>query len=222
MFMKKIMICLAVAAAVFAALSPENGCDRLIDEAHPLPPEYEPDDLTFVRHARAGREKLCRMRKDAAKAVDEMLDEACSQGFPGLSVTNGYRSYAYQKYLYYEYYPQKEMRSCAGLSYQKALERVSRYCKAPGESEHQSGLGCDIHDLPIGKQEQFSGTPAAEWLEQNAHRFGFILRYPRGKENVTGTVYEPWHYRYVGRSAAAFVYENGITLEEYALLAEKD
>ncbi|MBO4500902.1 MAG: M15 family metallopeptidase [Clostridia bacterium] len=210
-----------IAAALLLVSSPASeDYTFLVNAQNPLPPDHAPHDLVRVRHARAGREDICKMRKAAAQALDEMLDAAAKAGFGDLTVTNGYRCYDYQKYLYYEYYPAKEMRADRSLSYEQALEKVKVYCRAPGESEHQTGLCCDLHDLPTGRQEEFAGTPASEWLEANAHLFGFILRYPRGKEDITGTVYEPWHYRFVGKDAAAFIYENSLTLEEYRAFEE--
>ncbi len=193
----------------------ESAYALLVNAENPLGPAYVPTDLVCVRHARAGREELCLMQKTAAEALDAMLDAAESAGCEGVSVTNGYRSYDYQKFLYYEYYPRKEMNSDRTLSYGEALQKVGSYCRAPGESEHQTGLCCDLHDKAIGRQEDFADSPASRWLEENAHCYGFILRYPKGKERVTGTVYEPWHYRYVGAGTAAFIYERSLTLEEF-------
>ena len=204
-------------AYLFFALAQgaEGGYARLVNAQNPLDPSYVPPELVCVRHAREGREELCLMQKTAADALDAMLDAAEGAGFKGISVTNGYRSYNYQKFLYYEYYPRKEIAADPALSYGEALAKVGSYCRAPGESEHQTGLCCDLHDRAIGSQEDFAFLPASRWLEENAHRYGFILRYPKGKESVTGTVYEPWHYRYVGEGAAAFIYERSLTLEEF-------
>jgi len=84
----------------------------------------------------------------------------------------------------------------------------------PGQSEHQSGLGVDMHNAAAANQN-FGETPDGIWLAENAHHFGFILRYPADKTDITGIKYEPWHFRYVGRRVAAIIYAGGLCLEEY-------
>ena len=86
----------------------------------------------------------------------------------------------------------------------------------PGTSEHQTGLALDIVDAGYQElDEAQENTPVQQWLMRNSWRYGFILRYPTGKSNITGIIYEPWHYRYVGRDAARAIYESGLCLEEY-------
>lgn len=91
---------------------------------------------------------------------------------------------------------------------------VLTYSTKPGTSEHQSGLCCDMHNLP-DTTSAFDNTPEAIWLAENAHRFGFILRYPPDTQDITGIKHESWHFRYVGRTAATEMYEKGLTLDEY-------
>jgi D-alanyl-D-alanine carboxypeptidase len=87
----------------------------------------------------------------------------------------------------------------------------------PGSSEHQSGLAMDIasKSTDLNLTEGFAETIEGKWLAENAHRFGFILRYPKGKEAITNYEYEPWHFRYVGEKAATVIYQHDWTLEEY-------
>lgn len=112
-----------------------------------------------------------------------------------LTVFSAYRSYEYQETLY-----NKDNNS---------------FVAAPGASEHQSGLAIDISTLSKGLTNHFDNTLESIWLESNAHKYGFIKRYPKDKENITGYPYEPWHYRYVGIDVAKIIYENNLTLEEY-------
>ena len=91
---------------------------------------------------------------------------------------------------------------------------VATYSNPPGTSEHQSGLCVDMHNQ-IDTNNTFDGTPAAIWLEENCYRFGFVLRYPADKQDVTGIKYESWHFRYVGRTAATEMHELDMCLEEY-------
>jgi len=96
----------------------------------------------------------------------------------------------------------------------EVVAHVLTYSTRPGTSEHQSGLCCDMHNLP-DTTSAFDNTPEAKWLAENAHRFGFILRYPPNTQHITGIKHESWHFRYVGRTAATEMYEQGLTLDEY-------
>ncbi len=97
---------------------------------------------------------------------------------------------------------------------QETEAHVLTYSTKPGTSEHQSGLCCDMHNLP-NSTSAFDNTPEANWLAANAHRFGFILRYPPNTQHITGIKHESWHFRYVGRTAATEMFEKGLTLDEY-------
>jgi len=96
----------------------------------------------------------------------------------------------------------------------KGQEYADLASARPGHSEHQTGLAIDI----MGSNEdynKFEESVEFEWMKNNAHLYGFILRYPKGKENITGFKYEPWHYRYIGKKVATIIYNENITLEEY-------
>ena len=122
----------------------------------------------------------------------------------GLHLVNisPYRSYSLQSSLYARY------------SARDGAAAADRYSAHAGYSEHQTGLALDI-SVPGGTLNGFKKSKQFEWMRGNAHRFGFILRYGEGMEYITGYKFEPWHYRYVGAEAAAFIYENGLTFEEY-------
>ncbi len=109
-----------------------------------------------------------------------------------------------------------------GLDYTDAVRVVASYSALPGQSEHQTGLCVDLitSDMEDELTVAFENTAAFAYLSENAHKFGFILRYPKGKEDVTGYMYEPWHYRFVGREAATEIYRLGLTLEEYLQQAD--
>ena len=103
-----------------------------------------------------------------------------------------------------------------GISREEAEAIVSATSAREGESEHQSGLCVDfIQNGKLELENSFEKTRAFEWLTKNAHKYGFILRYPKNKEEITGYTYEPWHFRYVGIDAATVIYEDNICLEEY-------
>ena len=116
-----------------------------------------------------------------------------------LKIISGFRSYEYQEKIYNIYV--KEF----------GEERANTFSAKPGYSEHQTGLAIDICE----DSDKFIGTKEAKWLQENAYKFGFIIRYPKGKEEKTGYKYEPWHLRYVGKKHAKKIYCNNITLEEY-------
>ncbi|MFA7099093.1 MAG: M15 family metallopeptidase [Eubacteriales bacterium] len=180
-----------------------------------LASDYVPADMVVSPNARPGREDNCLMVKTAAKALEALLKEAAFYGYDDITVTNAYRSYALQSYLFNDYYFKIEASNHPGLTSEEIRKIVSSYSFPPGHSEHQTGLCVDMHNLPVGNQESFNNTPAAKWLEENSYRFGFILRYPEGGEVKTGAVYESWHYRFVGRALATLLYEKSLTLDEF-------
>jgi D-alanyl-D-alanine carboxypeptidase len=103
-----------------------------------------------------------------------------------------------------------------GLSKTEAKKKAATVVAVPGTSEHQLGLSVDIIDASLYSLERKQETlPAQRWLMENSWKYGFVLRYPEDKVDITGIIYEPWHYRYVGTEVARELYESGLTLEEY-------
>ncbi len=128
-------------------------------------------------------------------------------------ICSSYRTVAYQQRLFdNQVKKQKEK----GLSQDKAAEEAAKWVAIPGTSEHHTGLALDIvaADYTVLDESQ-ENTEEQKWLLENSWKYGFILRYPNGKTDITGIYYEPWHYRYVGKEAAKEIYERDITLEEY-------
>ena len=159
----------------------------------------------------------------AATSLAAMM-QAMAREVPEASktcVTSAYRSYTYQNWLF-GYYIQQERNKHPDATEEELEAIVSTYSARPGESEHQTGLCVDFTDPAIGGKvdESFAETPAADWLARNAHKYGFILRYPKEKEDITGYTYEAWHYRFVGVRAATEMYKNGLCLEEYLAPSE--
>ena len=153
------------------------------------------------------------MEVEAAAAFDILNQDMIAIG-KGPKVNSTYRSAEKQKELYDErvnaYITQE------GLSEEKAREIVSRSVAAPGTSEHQLGLAVDISDATYVRMDASQmETPTQLWMIDNSWRYGFILRYPNNKSEITGIEYEPWHYRYVGKELAAELYELNMTMEEY-------
>lgn len=150
-----------------------------------------------------------------ARIIDElleMLQDAREDGII-LQICSPYRDLERQEVLFNQkirFYMNR------GMSYMEAYQLGSRIVAVPAASEHRLGLALDIVSNTYEKlDEGFADTPAGIWLAENSYKYGFILRYPKGKEDITGIDYEPWHFRYVGVDAATVITENEITLEEF-------
>lgn len=164
----------------------------LINKQHPVSADYIPCYLVNVRIPFCHDAGSNRMLSYPAALNLELL-YACARIYSmDICGISGYRSYEAQEAIY---------------NASSSKEYVAR----PGESEHQSGLAIDLCSL----EESFCETDEYRFLIKNAHRFGYILRYPKGKEDITGYPYEPWHFRYVGKDAASVIYEQGLCLEEF-------
>ncbi len=176
----------------------------LINKQHPVP-----DDYTFTLGTIKGSMK-CDERIIAP--LTQMFKAAADDGI-NLEVRSPYRDISRQEYLFDR---KMKLYLNRGYSYMDAYKEASSVVTVPGASEHQIGISLDItSDTYSALNEGFENTDAGKWLMDNSYRFGFILRYPKGKEEITGIIYEPWHYRYVGVEAATVIYEQQITLEEF-------
>ena len=164
----------------------------ICNKYHKLKGDYVPD-LASLSGYGGGQ-----MEKEAAKYFKMMSDAAKKDGIKIYNVS-GYRSYDTQKKLYNNYV------------LRDGKEKADTYSARAGTSEHQTGLATDVNSISTS----FDTTDAFKWLSKNAYKYGFILRYPKGKEYITGYMYEPWHYRYVGIDTAKIIYEKNITYEEY-------
>lgn len=136
--------------------------------------------------------------KTVSAAFEKMKADAAKEGLT-LWIASGYRSYDYQKNLYNNYVKRD------------GKEKADTYSARAGHSEHQTGLCFDLNQV----NDSFAATPESAWVNEHAHEYGFIIRYPKGKENITGYKYEPWHLRYLGVDLATSVHNSGLCLEEY-------
>lgn len=139
--------------------------------------------------------------------LQEMFNAARAQGY-GLFVREGYRTQEEQQQLMNE---KIETYENEGKSKSEAKKLAEQWVAIPGTSEHQLGIAVDIN----ADTTKSSRDDVYNWLEENAHTYGFIKRYPSNKTDITGVINEPWHYRYVGKEAASAIYSQGICLEEY-------
>lgn len=176
----------------------------LINKQHPVP-----DDYTFTLGTIKGNMK-CDER--IIEPLAQMFKAAADDGI-NLEVRSPYRDISRQEYLF-----DRKMKNYInkGYSYIDAYKESAEVVTVPGASEHQIGISLDItSDTYSQLNEGFEDTDAGKWLKDNSYKYGFILRYPKGKEDITGIIYEPWHFRYVGVEAATVMYEQGLTLEEF-------
>ena len=164
----------------------------ICNKYHKLKNNYVPDLVSLAGYGGG------QMERTAAKHFKEMSDAAKKEGIKVYNIS-GYRSYSTQKALYNSYVNRD------------GKKKADTYSARAGTSEHQTGLATDINSISTS----FETTNTYKWLAKNAYKYGFILRYPKGKEYITGYMYEPWHYRYVGKDVAKIIYNKNITYEEY-------
>lgn len=185
----------------------------LVNKDNPFPVESEKaviSELAPIFHTRRDGREMQYMQKDAATSLDALLAAADEAGYT-ITVTSAYRSREYQAKIYGI---RREKYIAAGYDADAAAAMTERYIAPPGYSEHHTGLAVDMHSM-ASAETSFADTDEYKWLIAHAAEYGFILRYPRGKEDVTGYAFEPWHFRYVG-ACASKIMENGLTLEEFS------
>jgi len=172
----------------------------LVNKNNKLDKYYVPNDLEKINLRFANDDKY--LRSVAKNAFEKLSYDASLDGFRIIAVS-AYRDYNYQEELFNYYVKEK------GLEYALSCSAKS------GHSEHQTGLAVDVEGSNFD-YDNFHETKEFIWMNNNAYKYGFILRYPSGKEEITGFKYEPWHYRYVGVDVATFIHNNNLTLEEYS------
>lgn len=182
--------------------------DMLVNKTHLLDKSFIPNDLAISDNNENnfhnyidGTLKPCVVRI-AFDAFNKFREHALKDGYDFI-IDSGYRSYEYQERVLKRYIKE--------LGEKEALKRVA----LPGSSEHQTGLAIDVTVMRNDIYQNEMEEEEYEYLEKYMPKYGFILRYPCGKEGITGYDYEPWHYRYVGKELALYLTQNNLTLEEY-------
>lgn len=183
----------------------------LVNPTHTLASDYEAEDMIDCVYTRKDGRAMQKMRLYAEKALEAFLAEGANFNVTNVTVTSAYRSYSYQGTLFNRYCEQNQSKF---KTREECEAYVLTFSTKPGTSEHQSGLCCDMHNMGSA-QASFAKKPEAKWLAENCWRFGFILRYPEDKVDITKITYEPWHFRFVGREAATEMHNLGMCLEEY-------
>lgn len=192
------------AAANLSSTGTEDWATVLVNAEHPLDQAYQPE----LAEVSAERNVDARIVEDAK----EMIADAEAGGLK-MNVCSAYRSYDDQKVVFEE-----TMQNWLnqGSGYVDAYNQTKQSVAVPGFSEHALGLALDITSQEYQElDDKQAETAEAKWLAENCYKYGFILRYPTDKSDITGIVYEPWHYRYVGKEVAKEITEKGITFEEY-------
>ena len=171
----------------------------LVNKYNYLTEDYIPENLEeiSIEYARSGMQLV----SEAKEAFETLSQEAKKDGMTIIAMSS-YRSYDYQVNLYNNYVKSD------------GKDAADTYSDRPGFSEHQTGLAVDIYNKEL-PYTSFEETKEFEWMQKNAYKYGFILRFPKDKVNITGYQYEAWHYRYVGKKAAKYIHDHNITLEEY-------
>nr|WP_246362413.1 M15 family metallopeptidase [Paenibacillus alba] len=178
----------------------------LVNKQNSLPSSYEPTDLVYPDIPFVFAEKIekRKMRSTAAGAIEKLFAGAEKDNIH-LSGVSAYRSFATQKSVFQRYV------------LKDGEEKAKTYSAVPGTSEHETGLAIDVtgSDGKCAAEDCFGGTKEANWLEKHAAEYGFIIRYPKGKADITGYQYEPWHIRYVGVDVAKEIAAKKVTMEEF-------
>ena len=176
----------------------------LVNRQNKMPENYD-INLTHLKNGHA-------IDSRCYSELQEMFDDCRQEGLSPV-ICSSFRSWDKQNKLFYQEV-NKYLGMGYGLKYSKS--EAEKSVAIPGTSEHQLGLALDIADINYHLlDEKQEDTPVQQWLLKNSWKYGFILRYPNEKSKITGIIYEPWHYRYVGKEAAKEIYRQKICLEEY-------
>jgi len=177
-----------------------KGMYTIVNKYYYLDSDFVPTDLEKVSYGYTINNT--ELNKIALENFIKMADQAKLENL-NLKITTAYRNYNFQSVLYNNYVKND------------GKEKADTYSARPGYSEHQLGYSVDLTNINKSNFDEFEYTNEFKWLQDNAHKYGFILRFPKGKEHITGYQYESWHYRYVGIDIATYIHENNITYEEY-------
>lgn len=171
----------------------------LVNKYNYLTEDYIPENLEpiDIAYARSGMQLV----REAKEAFETLSEDAKKEG-KNIIAMSSYRSYDYQVNLYNNYVATD------------GKEAADTYSARAGYSEHQTGLAVDVYNKVL-PYTSFEETEEFNWMQENAYKYGFILRFPKDKVNITGYQYESWHYRYVGKEAAKYIHNHDLTLEEY-------
>ncbi len=186
----------------------------LLNKQNPIDEEFEPADLVVIPEAYSRKDMTIKLHNVALQALEAMINDMNENGITDVHVQSAYRTHSYQDMLF-NLYIEREMEK--GLTREEATANANKYSAKAEYSEHRTGLCVDFSTKSIGGavDDVFETTEAFTWLKENSWKYGFIMRYPEDKENITGYMYESWHYRFVGLEVASIMHQTGICYEEY-------
>jgi D-alanyl-D-alanine carboxypeptidase len=190
---------------IYTLLNKEHSADKSFPEDQDalieIPEEYRKKDVIYLHYI-------------ALNALEAMMNDMFALGYTDVYVTSAYRRYDKQQQLFDSYV--EKLMNDTGMSYDQAYAEVLKDTALPGQSEHQTGLCVDFTTKSIlTVDNRFAETEAFAWLINNSWKYGFVLRYPEDKVNVTGYSYESWHFRFLGYDVASIMYQTGLCYEEY-------
>lgn len=193
-------------------LKEEDNLLLLVNKKKKISEQFVPENLKKPEVLFLNEEPIekTKVTSETAKVIEIMFSEGKKENIALIAVS-GYRSFERQEEIF-------------NMNKELYGEEIANQTSArPGESEHQTGLAIDITSKSVNYQliETFGETKEGKWVNENAHKYGFIIRYPKGKETITGYNYEPWHLRYVGIKTAKYIKERELTLEEFTEEQEK-
>lgn len=181
----------------------------LLNKFRKLTSEYKPNDLFWINNKKIQTTKRVRLRQEVAEALYKLAESASKKNL-NIIITSGFRSYNEQARVFMRW------------AHKYGTENAVLFSALPGHSQHQLGTTVDITtpEIITGEITDFSKTKEFNWLKKNAEKFGFVMPYQKGKEDITGYVFEPWHYRYIGVEKAKELKKMKSSLDEYLILNE--
>ena len=192
----------------------------LINRDNALPKGYVPKNMATINKSKMSvASNDLKLLPVPLEALYQLNAAAKKDNAKGLFVHQAYRSESFQNTLF-----QRRLAKFKKTekTYAEAFEKTQQMVAYPGKSEHQAGLALDVYSTKGPSAETFFGTNDQKWLEENCYKFGYVVRYPDGKTNITKIIYEPWHIRYVGVPLATYLYNNRLCLEEFYTKLDKD
>lgn len=183
----------------------------LVNKGSTLESSYVPPRLVHKKPLRARTSINVALDSKAMEQLDGMLEAAYNEGASGMVITSAYRTFEKQRSLFNN----KTSLLSRRMSRKTAMEEASKVVALPGASEHQTGLAVDVNSEGVGLVRSFADTKQGKWLADNSWKYGFVVRYPLDKSNITGIIFEPWHIRYVGKGHAEIMKSRNLCFEEY-------
>lgn len=195
--------------------SPNGSVDYeiLVNRNNPVDSAYKPENMVNIAESVPATKNQVYLEEQAASSYIAMVAAMEADGVKDMAAVSGFRDYDYQQRIH-EAEVNKQLKY---YGEEEARRKAAMVVAAPGTSEHQLGLAIDVSSSENGYSlsESYGNTTSYKWLKENSYKYGFIMRYPEGKSDITGVIFEPWHLRYTGVQLAEKIYNSGLSMEEY-------